>query len=128
VSPSSTTTYYVRAEGTCNNTSDASQAVSVYPPPQFATGPQSYTAPCNSTAWVSFTASPTSGTSVSSIQWHCADSPNCDIRYYMGATTFTLQVAPEASDEVWCTITDNCGVQATSNHATLTVPDQSTCP
>jgi hypothetical protein len=134
VSPSSTTTYYVRAEGSCNITSDATNTVSVYPPPQFAQGPQNYSSPCNSTSWVGFTATPSSGTAVSSIQWWvqcdgCSSpmAPSSSDRYYTGQTTLNLQVAPQTSQHVWCVITDNCGAQAESSHAYLFVPDPATC-
>lgn len=131
-SPTSTTTYYVRAEGACGNTADASKTVSVAPPPQFAQNPQSYAAPCNSTAWVSFTAAPSSGTTVASVQWHVQYPggpefvPASTDRYHIGQNTLTMQVAPQSTQDVWCTITDNCGLQASSTHALLTVPD-STC-
>jgi len=133
VSPSANTTYYVRAEGPCGNTSDASKSVAVVPPPQFAQNPQSYAAPCNSTAWVSFTAAPSSGTTVSSIQWHYQYpggpdlTPDSNDRYRVGWNTLTMNVAPQSTQYVWCTITDICGRQASSSRALLTVPDQSTC-
>jgi len=134
VSPTSTTTYYVRAEGPCGNTADASTTVSIVPPPQFAQNPQSYTAPCNSTDWVTFTAAPSPGTTVSSIQWFYqypggsqAYAPDANDRYRVGWNTLNLKVAPQSSQYVWCTIIDACGAQASSSHALLTVPDSSSC-
>jgi hypothetical protein len=134
VAPSSTTTYFVRAEGPCGNTSDVSTTISVYPPPQFAQNPQSYASPCNSTAWVSFTAAPSSGTVVSSAQWHVQFPgqpdfvPDSNARYWTGQNTLNLQIAPQDSQYVWCTITDICNVQVSSSHAMLSVPDPATCP
>lgn len=49
-------------------------------------------------------------------------------RFHTGATTETMMVAPQSSQYVWCTITDNCGAQVTSTHAMLAVPDPATCP
>lgn len=126
-----TTTYYVRAEGACNTTSDASVTVTIRPPPQFATNPQSYASPCNSVDWVSFSVTPTSGTMVKSYQWGTAvyTDPTAinTSRYYTGAQTATLMVAPQNSTDVWCTITDVCDVTVKSGSAHLAVPDQSTC-
>jgi hypothetical protein len=125
----------VRAEGSCNTTSDAFATVSVYPAPQFAQGPQSYGSPCGSTAWVSFTATPSSGTTVSSARWWrlCDGCPGPaaidDSNYYfMGQGTLNLQVAPQTSQYLWCVITDNCGAQVASSQAYLSVPDPTTCP
>lgn len=133
VSPSSTTTYFVRAEGPCGFTADAATTLSVYPPPQFAQNPQSYAVPCSSTSWVSFTAAPSSATRVSSVQWHAQYPgspdfvPDSHNRYYVGQNTLNLQVAPQDTQYVWCTITDVCGAQVSSNPALMSVPDQSTC-
>ncbi len=125
----SNTTYYVRAEGPCNITSPASKTVFVYPnPPQVAILPQSYAAPCGSGDYANFTASLSGGATAASAQWHCQNVLNCDNRYYIGATTLVLQVAPAWSDVVSCTIVDNCGNPGTSGPAYLTVPDPSSCP
>jgi hypothetical protein len=140
VSPTSSTQYYVRAEGTCGNSPSASQVVNVSPPAQFASdsNPQDYGATCSS-GWVTFTAAPSSGTKVISTQWWAyfvsdgasAAAPiDTQNRYYQGATTSTLQVAivvPMASQYVWCVITDACGEKA-SRKALLTMPDLLTCP
>lgn len=136
VAPSSSTTYYVRAEGPCNTTLDATRTLSVYPPPQFAAHPQSYGVPCGSSAWVTFTAAASASTTVSSIQWYSqCDYSGCtqtaiplDGRYFAGADTFTLTAVPDFTKRVWCTITDNCGVTAWSSEAWMMVPDPSTCP
>ena len=130
VSPTGTTTYYVRAEGPCNTTTDASKVVTVRPPPQFATQPQSYAVPCNSTALVTFTATPSSGTVLAAtggIQWYSGTSPLENTRYFGGVTTSTLTAVPQSSATVHCVITDVCGLTASSNKATMTVPNQSTC-
>lgn len=135
VAPSSTTTYYVRAEGACNTTTDATRILSVYPPPQFVTHPQSYGVPCGSSASVTFTAAPSSSSIVSSIQWYslcdydgCTQAPATEGRYTAGVNTFTLTSVPDQTKTFWCTYTDNCGVTAWSNPAQMFVPDPSTCP
>jgi len=38
-----------------------------------------------------------------------------------------MKVAPQSTQYVWCTITDDCGRQTSSSQALLTVPDSSTC-
>jgi hypothetical protein len=83
---------------------------------------------------VSFTAAPSSGTKVASVQWYAqyavggeVFAPDSNNRYYTGETTLTLQVAPQDSQNVWCTITDVCGAQVSSGHALLSVPDPTTC-
>src|SRR4051812_18505321 len=71
----------------------ASQSACTSPAPQFAQNPQSYSAPCNSTTWVSFTAAPAAATTVASVQWYVqypggqAFAPASTDRYHTGQTT-----------------------------------------
>jgi len=97
--------------------------------------PQPYAAPCNSTDWVSFRSSASSGTVGPTYQWYFSNDdsfPGTAVtstnRYFTGGTTTTLQVAPQATRYVWMVVTDACGATASSTHAQLFVPDPSTCP
>jgi hypothetical protein len=134
VSPASTTTYAVYAEGSCNKTTPAPSAVvKVAIAPAFAQNPQSQSVPCGA-ASLAVSVTPVTGTTVSSYEWHrsLASIPGDDWvvqdgAYFAGQGTPTLTVVPADTQSVWCVIRDTCARSASSSHATLTVPDPSTC-
>lgn len=132
LTPTATTTYYVRAEGPCNMTSAQSKTLTIRPStPQVTIAPTRTDAPCNSTDWFSFTATvAASATPIANLQWwlsydgsdanaFVADSNN---RYITGWTTLTVKVAPQSTVYVWCTFTDPCGNNGRSPAAMLFVP------
>lgn len=128
VSPPSDTTYYVRAEGSCNTTADKSAMVTVRPAPTFKTQPKDFLVECDRTATVPFTVVPTYA--IASIQWYASyDGTEANKmtlvdgnRYWTGGTTQTLNFVPQSTFTVWCTIIDACGVPATSDKAVMDVP------
>ena len=134
VSPASTTTYYVRAEGTCNVTATKSVTVTVYSPPQITINPPSQNVDCSIAyvAWTSFTASLSSSSAPPATeQWYytTADTATktiCDGNYFQHTTTLILGVSPQINQTDWILVTDICGAQAWGS-ATLTVPDISVC-
>jgi hypothetical protein len=140
-SPTSSTTYYVRAEGACNTTTDASKLIEVVPPPMMGgAGPQDYASPCASSEWGVFSCSASSGTQVKRRDWYFSYSstgagslvstdPDMPDRYRsINPTTGALSVAPQSDQYVWCVITDQCDKTVTSRKAHFIVPDPSTCP
>lgn len=134
VSPSSTTTYSVYAEGPCNKTiATPGVTVNVSPSPSFSESPQGQTVPCGTTS-LTVSVTPAAGTIVSSYEWHrslaAIEGDDWVIQngaYFSGQGTSTLSVVPVDTQTVWCVITDMCGREATSALAELTVPDPSTC-
>lgn len=129
VSPTSTTTYYVRAEGPCNTTTDATKQVTVVPEPMIPSQPQDYAVPCNSTDLVMFSCNASSGTNVKSRQWYGGGAtgtgtavPGEIDRYHaFNATTGVLTVAPQTDRYYWCTITDTCDKTVTTRRAHMMV-------
>jgi len=135
--PTQTTTYYVRGEGPCGSSTAVAKLVSIRPDPQLASGPQDYATACDGSSpnWISFTCTPSSGTSVKSVQWHAAFSENAAKaqtdaidwtvdgahKYFSGQNGLTLMVATQSTVWVWCTITDTCDRTVNSNYANLHV-------
>jgi hypothetical protein len=127
VSPTSTTTYYVRGEGDCNNTTAVSRTIDVYDG-LTVTGPNSASG-CAS--YIPFTVIP-SGSTGYTYQWQISTdngSTYTDIleggKYYSGSTTETLSAFanPSSSTASWfrCIVSDGCGKTDTSWVGVLTI-------
>ena len=126
VSPTTTTTYYVRYEGTCNTTSCASTTVSVNPvlPASVGIAITSGTQVSCSGTSVTFTATPTNGGTTPTYQW-TKNGTNIG-----GATSVTYTgvsgTAFVSTDIIRCLMTSNAtpcltGSPATSPGLTMTV-------
>ncbi|MBI5220071.1 MAG: hypothetical protein HY958_14180 [Bacteroidia bacterium] len=119
VSPTSTITYYVRAEGTCNTTTCASQIITVNPAlPVSVTIVASEDTICTGTS-VTFTATPVNGGTTPSFQWQL-NSGNVGTN----SSTYT-NASLSNSDVITCILTSNAtcatGNPATSNSITMSV-------
>jgi hypothetical protein len=123
VSPSSTTTYWVRVTNSCGTADSNAATVTVNPPvcdaPQVTTQPQSQTITYGNGTQLSVIAS---GTAPLSYQWYNGSSPNT-ANPINGGTTSTLAVTPVATTSYWVRVTNSCGsgLPVNSNTAVVTV-------
>ncbi|HOY32702.1 MAG TPA: hypothetical protein PKW80_12560, partial [Bacteroidales bacterium] len=131
VNPSSNTTYYVRAVGTCNSTTCASNTVTVPTPTLSNSGPTSACSYQN----ISYTATPSNYVGTVSYQWYISNVDNSTIitciasqptgnaplyTSYSGGTSQTLTINTFGGSynhiHVWCVATfSGCTNSATSN-------------
>jgi len=140
-SPTSTTTYYVRAEGPCNNTADASVTVNVHSTPAVSVsiaGGSSSTlkkATCDAGGQDRgvFTATPLGDTNITSIVWWVRYNNDPDLgpqQVQSGGRILvisnngrTLSAVPQDSITIWCEVTATCASGSiTSNQAMYLVP------
>jgi hypothetical protein len=137
VTPASSITYYVRAEGPCGNSTDKTVTVTVRPALSVSikTIPTNtiLTCPVDNGTWIQLTATPTPGNALTTVRWHANGSgPGVDeidwahTRYYSGQDTATLMAAPAFTAYIWCDVTDVCGRQQTPASVMMYVPDCST--
>jgi hypothetical protein len=114
VTPSATTTYWVRVTGTCNTSADSQAAtVTVCNAPVITgTAPTRYIAP-GTPASVSVTATGTNLT----YQWYTGASGNVT-NPITGAVSTSLNVTPSTSTTYWCRVKSN-GLCATDSAAIL---------
>jgi hypothetical protein len=114
VTPSATTTYWVRVTGTCNTSADSQAAtVTVCNAPVITgTAPTRYIAP-GTPASVSVTATGTNLT----YQWYTGASGNVT-NPIAGAVSTSLNVTPSTSTTYWCRVKSN-GLCATDSAAIL---------
>jgi alpha-tubulin suppressor-like RCC1 family protein len=112
VSPTSTTTYYVRAEGTVNNTATAGVVVTMNTNASAAVTPATTPVAICPSGSIQFTCTP-SGTGPFTYQW-----TNGGIAI-SGATSSTL--AATAAGTYACSVTGACGGATSSNAVVVTV-------
>ena len=115
VSPSTSTTYYVRAEGTCDTSACASQLVTVNTAPVIVTNPTPST---TLVVGSSFTLSVVVSGTVSSYQWFRGST------LLTGATSSTLtipSIVTGDADNHTCRVTGPCGT-VTSAIGVLIIP------
>ena len=123
VSPSSTTSYWVKVTNSCNATGANSNAATVTVNPVSCTAPQVTTDPTGSTitfgnsAQLSVVAS---GTGPLSYQWYTGAKSNTGSPVFNG-TTATINVNPQSTTTYWVRVTGACAPPADSNTATVTV-------
>ena len=136
VSPASTTTYFVRAEGPCSNTSDASQSVSVYPPPQVTVTPSSQAPDCTVAyiGWTTLYATLSSASAPpNSIQWYYTSAATSTKllltpKYVKNAsdTTLNLTMSPQVTQTDWIQVIDVCGQEGWGS-SDIILPDMCVC-
>jgi hypothetical protein len=125
VTPSSTTSYWVRASNTCGQTNSQTATVTVNVPcvpPSISSQPQSVTINPGATATLSVAAS---GSSLS-YQWYQGAAGNTSQPVGSGATLF---VSAASTTSYWVAVYNNCGSLASST-ATVTLgcgPDGASC-
>jgi Ig-like domain CHU_C associated/PKD-like domain len=127
VSPSSTTTYFVRYSGTCNTTTCASVIVNVNTVHAITLQPIATQTVCSDSS-VSFSVN-TSG-SVTSYQWYKGATLLTNGGSISGATSATLSISPisllDVSSNYYCVVSGNCASPINSNAAELLVNEKVT--
>jgi hypothetical protein len=136
VSPTETTTYYLRAEGTCNVSAAASKSVVVYTAPQISVSPVSQSVDCTVayTGWTTVYAT-LSGSSAptNSILWFYTSAATSaktleDPKYVRNNsdTTLNLTFSPQVNSTEWIQVIDVCGQEGWGS-SDITVPDICVC-
>ncbi len=116
VSPSSTTTYWVRVTNSCG-TADSNAAtvtVGACASPAITTQPVNKTITSGSSTTLSVGAS---GSATLSYQWYAGNPPSTTTPAGTGSA---IQVSPTSTTNYWVRVTNSCGT-ADSNAATVTV-------
>ena len=124
VSPTTTTSYWVRASNTCGQTNSQAATVTVNVPPSITAQPQSSTINPGATATLSVTAT---GTSLF-YQWYQGSAPN-KTQPVAGGSAATIFVSPASTTSYWVEIWNSIGT-VDSSSATVTVgcgPDGASC-
>ena len=130
----STTTYYVRAEGTCNVSNAATVTVPVYTAPQITVTPIAQSTDCTVAygGWTTVSGSLSSlSAPATTIQWYYTTAGTtakvvCDGNNFKNTTTLNLSVSPYINQTDWIEVIDVCGVEGWGS-GTITVPDMSVC-
>ncbi|MBV9492836.1 MAG: hypothetical protein JOZ54_01220 [Acidobacteria bacterium] len=117
VTPSSTTSYWVRVSNGCGAANSATATVTVCVPPSITAQPQSTTIVIGNSATLTVTAS---GSAPISYQWYTGASPNAS-NPIAGATSASLTVSPTVTTSYWVRVTGSCNGTATVNSNTATV-------
>ena len=123
VSPSSTTSYWVRVTGQCGspaNSNTATVTVQACVDASISSQPQNKTINMGSSTSLSVTAA---GSSPFTYQWYIGNSG--DTSTPTGTNSSSLTVSPSTTTSYWVRVTGQCGSPANSNTATVTV---SPCP
>jgi hypothetical protein len=128
VSPTSTTTYYVRYNGTCNVTTCATATVTVNPLPAVTTQPSNSIITYGDPA--SFTVAASNGTSYQWEEYITSWNPINNGGIYSNVTTTTLNISKPtvamSGYKYRCVVSGACSPAATSDgNATLTVSPKS---
>ncbi len=119
VSPTSTTSYWVRVTGQCSPTADSATAtITVNPctPPSISVQPQSQTITSGQSANLSVTAT---GSTPLTYQWYIGASGNTSQE--TGTNSSTLTVSPTSTTQYWVRVSGLCSPTADSATATITV-------
>ncbi|HUP62452.1 MAG TPA: hypothetical protein VNA69_18755 [Thermoanaerobaculia bacterium] len=120
VSPSSTTSYWVRVTGQCGTADSNTATVTVNPPactpPSINTHPSSITINEGTGTTLSVAAA---GTAPLSYQWYIGTSPNTS--QPTGTDSFSLFVNPSSTTSYWVRVFGQCDSPADSTTATVTV-------
>jgi hypothetical protein len=127
VSPSTTTTYWVRVTG-CNSSTADSGPITVTVNPPTCTPPGISSQPLNQSITNGNSASlavGATGTGPLVYQWYIGTTGNTS--QFAGSGN-PLQVAPNVTTQYWVRVTGNCGSPADSNPATITVTQGNSCP
>ena len=129
VSPTATTSYWVRVTGCNGSTSDSNTAtVTVTPNPSCATvtvSAPTATALPNGTSF-SLTATPTGGTGFT-YQWFTGTT-GTTTSPVQGGNTQTITVTPTVTTLYWLRATNNCGNSGNSSAVTVTPASQCVAP
>ncbi|MEA2571455.1 MAG: hypothetical protein QOI24_3456 [Acidobacteriota bacterium] len=118
VSPTTTTTYWVRVTGQCAPVADSSTVTVTVTPcvaPSISNQPASVSISSGTNTSLSVTAS---GSTPFTYQWYIGASPSTASP--TGGNSSTLNVSPSATTPYWVKVTNACG-SANSNTATVTV-------
>jgi hypothetical protein len=120
VSPTTTTSYFVRVSNSCGTVDSATATVTVCTPPSISTQPQSQSITSGASATLSVAAS---GTNLS-YQWYAGTTA------INGATSTSITVSPTTTTSYFVRITNSCGTvdSATATVTVCTPPSISTQP
>ncbi|HEX3583702.1 MAG TPA: hypothetical protein VH087_18185, partial [Thermoanaerobaculia bacterium] len=129
VSPSSTTSYWVKVTNSCNatgaNSNAATVTVTTCTPAAIGTQPTGSTITQGSQATLSVSAT---GTAPFTYQWYVGTSGETSSPVG-GGTTASIQVSPSSTTPYWVKVTNSCNTTgANSNTATVTVSSSCTAP
>jgi len=120
LSPSSTTSYWVRVTGQCAPADDSNTAtitVQACVPPSITTQPSNKTVSLGSSAKMTVVAT---GTAPFTYQWYLGNSGDTS-NPIAGATTSSPNITLNATGNVWVRVTGQCAPAVDSNAATITV-------
>jgi hypothetical protein len=120
VSPTSTTSYWVRVTGQCGspaNSNAATVTVTTCTAPSITAQPSNQSISQGASASLSVSAS---GTAPLSYQWYTGNS-GVTTSPVPGGTSATINVSPASTTSYWVRVTGQCGSPADSNAATVTV-------
>jgi Ig-like domain CHU_C associated len=121
VSPTTTTSYWVRVTGQCAPTADSNAATvtvnSTCTPPSISVQPSGSTITSGQSANLSVTAG---GTSPFTYQWYTGTSGNTSSPIG-GATNSSVMVSPTTTTNYWVRVTGQCAPPVDSSTATVTV-------
>lgn len=121
VSPSVTTSYWVRVTNSCSTADSSTATVTVTcTPPSISTHPQNRSIFLGSSTTLTVTASGSNRT----YQWYTGTSGDISSPI-SGATSTSVQVSPSSTTSYWVRVSA-CGSNADSNAATVTVTCQTT--
>jgi hypothetical protein len=127
VSPTSTTSYWVRVTGQCAPPADSNTATVTVTggctPPQISVQPTGSTISSGGTASLSVTAT---GTASLSYQWYIGN-PSNTAQPVPGGTTASIMVSPSSTTTYWVRVTGQCAPPADSIGATVTVQVTQMC-
>jgi hypothetical protein len=117
VSPSATTSYWVRVSNTCGNADSTTATVTVCVPVGIATQPGSPTIPAGSTATLTVVAS---GSGPFSYQWYQGTSGNVTTPVGTNSPSFTTPPLT-TNTSYWVKVTSTCNGTSSVNSNTATV-------
>jgi hypothetical protein len=127
VSPTSTTSYWVRVIGQCSPVADSITATVTVTggctPPSISVQPSGSTITSGNTATLSVTAI---GTATLSYQWYVGN-PSNTAQPVGGGTTATIMVSPTMTTSYWVRVTGQCAPVADSIAATVNVQQGQMC-
>jgi hypothetical protein len=117
VTPSATTSYWVRVSNTCSSADSTTATVTVCNPPTIATQPQSQSITSGATATLTVTAG---GSGPFSYQWYEGASGTTTTPVGTNSSSYTTPVLT-ATKSYWVRVTSTCNGSATANSNTATV-------
>lgn len=118
VSPTSTTTYWVRVTNSCSTQAAISTAATVF---VSCTAPAIVTQPGNTTISEGASAQLQVGATGSGLAYQWYIGPSGDARQAVGFNSPNLSVSPAATAQYWVRVSGACGSPVNSQAATVTV-------